>query len=189
MFVTANILFDSKQFNFTETDMTTTNKFFETKDQYLAFRAAFAAAQNNLRAKKGQPDSNGYKAPGWLTASHYMLLNEARGLPRYRGFTPITSKVKLDNGMDPAISIHNAERILVLRIKDAKDLIENKPAELSSWEVPKKFLGIGGAEAKQKAIEEKTVKRNVALKAKLDAFLEPFNGTFTIANLAKIGQV
>ena len=59
----------------------TTNTF-ETKDQYLAFRSAWAkAAQDKV-----------------LTGAHHVLLNILRGHPVERGFTPITKTTKLQNG-------------------------------------------------------------------------------------------
>jgi hypothetical protein len=163
--------------------MTTTNKFFETKDQYLAFRAAFAAAQSNPRAKKGKADSVGFKQPGWLSAAHFMLLNQARGLPRLRGFTEITSRVKLDNGMPADLHITYASRTLDRMIADAKAFAETKPYEPNSWETKGK-----SKEAIDKLIEEKTVAKRKALHDRLQAFLEPFAGAFTIADLARMGE-
>src|SRR5271165_5298533 len=85
----------------TEITMTKTNHFFESKQAYLAFRAGFAAAQNNLRSKKGKPDSNGHRVSGWLRPAHYMLMNLARGLPYDRGFTPVTRQIALESGCKP----------------------------------------------------------------------------------------
>lgn len=167
--------------------MTNTNKFFQTKEQYLAFRAAFAAAHNDSRAKKGKADTYGVKTPGWLTAAHYMILNEVRGYPRRRGFSEITNTTKLANGMLPDLHINNAERELSFIIIDARNFIKNEPMELSSWEIPKKLFGIGLTDAKQKLIEEKTAKRQAKHKAKLDAFLAPFGDTFTITDLIRLG--
>ena len=56
--------------------------YFETKDQYLAFRKTWAkAAQDKV-----------------LTGAHHVLLNILRGHPVERGFTPITKTTKLQNG-------------------------------------------------------------------------------------------
>lgn len=166
-----------------------TNKFFQTKQQYLAFRAAFAAAQNNPRAKKGKPNTNGYKEPGWLTASHYMLLNSVRGLPLTRGFSEIANKNKLHNGMPARVNIDAAERNITSRVAAAKSFIENKPEELTSWELPRTGVTLFTInDVKAKLVEEKTAKRQLRLKAELDQFLEPFAGTFTIADLAKLGE-
>ncbi len=59
----------------------TTNTF-ETKEQYLAFRAAWAKAAQD----------------GKITAAHHVLLNILRGHPIERGFTPITKTTKLQSG-------------------------------------------------------------------------------------------
>jgi len=59
----------------------TTNTF-ETKEQYLAFRATWAKAAQD----------------GKITAAHHVLLNILRGHPIERGFTPITKTSKLQNG-------------------------------------------------------------------------------------------
>lgn len=59
----------------------TTNTF-ETKEQYLAFRKAWATAAQNKE----------------LTGAHHVLLNILRGHPVVRGFTPITKTTKLQNG-------------------------------------------------------------------------------------------
>lgn len=184
--------------------MTTVNKFFATKEQYLAFRAAFAAAQHDVRAKKTFTDgvaevwnvqSNNYshvatkiKHYGWLTAAHFMVLNLARGLPKTRGFTPITSKVKLENGMLATCHIDSAENALAYQINAAKKFVQNHPAELNSWEMPSKVSPLDMAKAKAEAIEKKTVSRNKQLKVQLDAFLEPFAGTFTIGDLSRLGE-
>ena len=161
----------------------TTNKFFETKDQYLAFRAAFAAAQNNPRAKKGKPGPYGYKPPGWLSAAHFMLLNEIRGYPRTRGFTEITSRLKLDNGMPANLHISRADSKLTFAIIEAKQFQAVKPYEPNSWETKGK-----SKEDIAKLIEEKTVAKRKALHDRLQVFLEPFAGTLTIADLARVGE-
>ena len=59
----------------------TTNTF-ETKEQYLAFRAAWATAAQSKE----------------LTAEHHILFNILCGRPIDHGFTPITKPSKLQNG-------------------------------------------------------------------------------------------
>lgn len=59
----------------------TTNTF-ETKEQYLAFRAAWKKAAQEKK----------------LTGAHHVLLNILRSHPIERGFTPITKTTKLLNG-------------------------------------------------------------------------------------------
>lgn len=64
--------------------MTTHNTNFSTKEEYLAFRKAWAAAVNSTAQ---------------ITATHHVLYNLLRGLPHDHGFTPITNANKLANGM------------------------------------------------------------------------------------------
>ena len=165
--------------------MNTTTRFFQTKDQYLAFRAAFAAAQNDLRSKKGKPDpnNNGYRQPGWLGAAHFMILNEIRGLPRRHGFTEITSRIKLDNGMPADLHIRYAERNIIFAIIEARQVKVEKTYEPNSWETKGK-----SKEDIDKLIEMKTVRKQKALYDRLQKFLEPFAGTLTIADLARIKE-
>lgn len=59
-----------------------TTKYFETKEQFIAFRNAWAKA---AQAKS-------------LNAAHHVLFNILLGRPHDRGFTPITNKNKLANG-------------------------------------------------------------------------------------------
>jgi hypothetical protein len=56
--------------------------YFETKEQYLAFRSAWKKAAQEKK----------------LTGAHHVLLNILRGHPVERGFTPITKTTKLQNG-------------------------------------------------------------------------------------------
>ena len=56
---------------------------FDTKEQYLTFRAAWAKA-----AQKKQ-----------LTAAHMVMYNLIRNKPIHKGFTPVTNTNKLLNGM------------------------------------------------------------------------------------------
>lgn len=62
-----------------------TTNIFETKEQYLAFRSAWAQSAN---------DKNSH-----LRAEHFALYNLLRGKPIERGFTPITNRTKLQNGI------------------------------------------------------------------------------------------
>jgi hypothetical protein len=56
---------------------------FDSKEQYLKFKKQWAKL---AKAKN-------------LTSSMVIFYNVARGLAYFNGFTPITNKVKLDNGM------------------------------------------------------------------------------------------
>ncbi len=159
--------------------MTKTNKFFETKEQYLAFRAAFAAAQNNPRAKKGKPQPpHGIRDKGWLSGAHFMLLNAVRGLPYDRGFTPITCQRKLDNGAIPDAAIASARRLLEGQIYMAKEYLNPKPAERSNrWR-----FGIGRTASQEEADNRKME----YLLKDLKVFLAPFDDTFSINDLANV---
>ena len=80
-----------------------TNKhFFETKEQYLAFRKAWANAVNSDKAKSKTVYSEFYdgtiREPGWITAAHHIFYNIVRNHPIDTGFTPVTRKTKLENG-------------------------------------------------------------------------------------------
>jgi hypothetical protein len=174
MFVTA-IFFRLQTFNFiTETTMTKTNKFFESKQAYLAFRAAFAAAQNNLRSKKGKPDSNGVRASGWLSPSHYMLLNLARGLPYDRGFTPVTNQIALASGCKPDEARDNARKYLERMIAHATSYLNPKDIE-RSWRFPKTM-----------SQAEINAKHQAELLVTIRGFLEPIEDAFTINDLANL---
>lgn len=61
----------------------TTEKYFDTKEQFIAFRNAWAKAAQ----------------AGKITAAHMLMYNAIRGKDIYHGFTPVTNKNKLGNGM------------------------------------------------------------------------------------------
>lgn len=82
-----------------------TNYIFNTKEQYLEFRKAFAKA---AQAKT-------------LHAEHFIFLNLVRGLPYHRGFTPITSKNKLANGSDICPGLDRAVQNLRFAIHSSRD--------------------------------------------------------------------
>lgn len=154
--------------------MTTNNKFFETKEQYLAFRAAFAAAQNNPRAKKGEPDACGYRKRGWLSPAHYMLLNLTRGLPYDRGFSPITADRKLNNGVsNPHESRDAARKQLEKFIAYAQLYLNPKDVE-SSWRY-----------AKMTQVERNAERQKELLNC-IRSFLEPVEDAFTINDLTNL---
>ncbi len=151
-------------------------KFFETKEQYLNFRKAFATAVNDPRAKKGKPDTNGYKARGWMTGAHFMLLNAIRGLPIERGFSPITAELKIENGAiaDGAIQANRIQ--LESMIMSAKAYIEAKPADMSNaWRWKK------GTTQEEANKQQQDKYRTLA-----ESFLLPFAGYLTIADLARV---
>lgn len=90
-----------------------TTQYFETKDQYLAFRAEWAKAAQNRE---------------WphLTGAHHVLLNILRGHPIDRGFAPITSKNKLLNGTRINHGLYFATDSLNNYINRAKEVVQTK---------------------------------------------------------------
>ena len=74
--------------------------YFETKEQYLTFRKAWAKASNDERCKKTlvRNEWGAYRQNGWLTSSHYVLFNLLSRRPHDNGFTPVTRVSKLKNG-------------------------------------------------------------------------------------------
>ena len=74
--------------------------FFTSKEQYLHFRKVWSQAVNSEKAKKTRhQDSYGtWRKSGWLTATHHMVYALLRGRDAMNGFTPITSRNKLENG-------------------------------------------------------------------------------------------
>lgn len=87
--------------------MTTKQNLFETKEQYLAFRKAWAATVNDPQAKptleiqqvndRGSHYEQKHKRPGYMLPAHQLLFNILCGYKPYRGFTPITKHTKLKN--------------------------------------------------------------------------------------------
>ena len=74
--------------------------YYETKEQYLTFRKAWAKACNDSRCKKTVETNEwgSFRKDGWLTAAHHVLFNILSRRPVESGFTPITKAVKLQNG-------------------------------------------------------------------------------------------
>ncbi len=79
--------------------MTTHNTNFNSKEEYLAFRKAWATAVNNGER---------------ITSEHHVLYNLLRGHPHHRGFTPITNANKLRNGMFINYGLYHAVNCLRL---------------------------------------------------------------------------
>jgi len=80
-------------------------KFFATKEDYLAFRAAWAKASQQ----------------GRLFASHHLMYNLIRGKNPERGFTPITKFTKLTNGHTVNGALVDAAWSLRMSIQDAQN--------------------------------------------------------------------
>jgi hypothetical protein len=81
------------------------NSFFQSKEEYLAFKKQWA----QLKGKTG---------------ADHILYNVLRGLEPSRGFTPITKASKLSNGHAPMQAFANA-------LAKVKSIIENK--EVPGW--------------------------------------------------------
>lgn len=134
--------------------------YFETKEQYLTFRKAWADATNDPRAKKTlvevknrQGGIDRVRKSGWLTASHQMLYNILRGRSFDTGFTPVTNATKLRNGAYLNYSLVMSRMFLNRHINDAKKAVKDGD--------------VFGSDSLQK-------------------FLEPFDGTVTIQMLAAV---
>jgi len=123
-----------------------TKEYFNSKEDYLLFRKQFAAAQNHLNAKShlepadewlGATDvfSKGtgtHRVTGWLTATHYILLNILRGKPPKRGFTPLTNKNKLDAAKSAWDGFDVAYNDLIRIVDVAKKVVEHRDNE-KTW--------------------------------------------------------
>lgn len=151
--------------------MNTTTKFFNTKEQYIAFRKAHAAAQNDPRSKKGAPDVYGSKDPGWLQAKHYMLLNIICGKPFYSGFSPKVSSRFVNGGGDSQQALKSAYSALSSAITCAKTIEDPGLIKVPSW-----------VSDKTKASEDQLDRA----KKYTTKFLEPYEGTLTVADLASL---
>lgn len=168
--------------------MNTTTKFFDTKDQYLAFRKAHAAAQNSQRAKSTLVDGTTHvwdpqtrkesvlaiktKQVGWLQSEHFILLNVIRGKPWFSGFTPKTMERFVNNGGDAQQALKSAHSSFDYAITSAKVIDNPELIKVPSWM----------ASHKAKHIQEETERA----KKYVTKFLEPYQGTLTAVDLAKI---
>jgi len=147
-----------------------TKSIFNTKEQYLSFRAAWKSAVNNEKAKSSLIEvdewidstdsySNGtgkHRISGWIESAHTMLFNILCGKPVDAGFTPITNKNKLENGTYINHGLYYAYRNLDNILSLAKKIrIEGQPV----------------FDYQAQALTE---------------FLEPFNNTVTVDTLAAI---
>jgi len=100
-----------------------TNTFFETKEQYLNFRAAWSAAVNSNKAKT-TTGSSGERFVGWVQAEHFILYNLLRGRPAYRGFSLKTKYNCLVNGATINHGYARAGKQLGHMIRCAKKIVD-----------------------------------------------------------------
>jgi hypothetical protein len=129
-----------------------------------------------------------------------MVLNLVRGRASTHGFTEISNPKRLGNGMIANYNIAYAAQKLNTMIQQAKLFIENKPVELSTWEI-KALHGSNWIKRLQSdlfdtkheyeqrkalLVEQKTMKQQQERKILLDVFLKPFAGTLTIVDLARL---
>jgi hypothetical protein len=169
-------------------------KFFETKEQYLAFRAAWKAAVNDDRAKpfftEGATRAPGYQASiimartkhnGWIQAEHHILFNLVRGKEPTYGFTPVTNPSKLAGGTTPWLGYNQALlrlRYLYRNTKRVADETYDSYIERSAGWL---FRG------KDEEYKRESYARFIEMNMKdVNKFLEPFNGTFTVDDLLKL---
>ncbi len=78
--------------------------FFNDKEHYLQFKAAWKKAVNSPKTKSKLETTEAYsggtcvvRRKGWITATHHLIYNLLRGYDASRGFTPVTNKNKLTN--------------------------------------------------------------------------------------------
>lgn len=167
--------------------MNTTTRFFQTKDQYLAFRNAFASAQKDKRAHKSYADGTSQvwdsqtkkystiaikiKNPGWMSSAHYLLFNLVVGKNYYNGFTPKTKKLFVESGGNADRGLNAAIQTLSTMIEYANNLLRKNEVQAPSWIKDKKQF-----------IADQTTKWQAAV----NAFLAPFGGVFTLQDLARV---
>lgn len=141
---------------------------FDSKEHYLAFRKAWAAAVNDPRAKKTliyhkEWDSTELQQ-GWITSSHVVLYNLLRDKPFYNGFTPLLKKSRLQNGA--YINQHLHEKALYML-----HYYQQHAIKALNTEPPKDKYATKGRQFG---------------KERCQAFLEPFNGTVSMEMLAAL---
>ena len=178
-----------------------TKSIFETKEQYLAFRAAFAAAQNDKRAKHyfveeltqcwDHETKKWGKMPiktrrdGWLQAEHFIILNAIRDKPLDRGFTPITSKNKLAAFQsNPMYAFEGNLKYLKSEQEKAKLLQSPYDITISPFEF-REFAKLPAPELAD-AIEKIRRGKMDRIEQELEPLLEPFAGTLTIEQFAAL---
>lgn len=73
-------------------------RFFNDKEHYLNFLAAWKRAANSVNAKATKDKFYGNKVDGWLTGAHMLLYTLVRGRDIRPAFTLVTNETKLTNG-------------------------------------------------------------------------------------------
>lgn len=154
------------------TTQNTSNKNLFTKQQYLDIKAAWKAATKSEYAKPrfveetevlaGTRYVERVKYPGWLQAEHHILYNLIRGKKAHAGFTIIGDPVKIMSGHILNQGYARAMFALIRHIRTAQEVVDRQNKD--------KQVGL----------------RSTSREDKLNRFLEPFNGTITIIDLAQI---
>lgn len=167
--------------------MNITTRFFQTKQQHVAFRKAFAAAQNDKACRKSYSDYTGVrwndngqtketytyriKHSGWLSSTHYLLFNLVCGKNYYNGFSPKTKESFISSGGCADRGLNTALYDLEIHINNAKMLLGQKEIQVPSY---------------FKNIKEFKSERIAKMQSTVNAFLLPFGGVFTLEDLARI---
>jgi len=168
--------------------MTTTNSQFVSKEHYIAFRKAWAAAVNSDKAKehtevrtstwKGSVEEYTVTVDGWLTSAHHVLYNILRGKPFHYGFTMISNANKLRNGTSPQLGLEQAVR----ELKHIQKLIkeEEEHTDPVKNEARKKRLS-DLFRRKPEVVDKPFYGTSI-----IDEFLAPFDGTIDRAILKAV---
>lgn len=153
---------------------------FESKQHYVDFRNAWAAAVTDPRAKRTikhhrypiqyyehgtlvVTEHNGAEViPGWITSTHALLYNLLRDKPFYNGFTPVSNRNKLTNSTYVNWSLYLAAYNLDWRKRQAIESLKKDP--IINQDSSKQYWGT----------------------TTTMTFLEPFNGTITREMLSEL---
>lgn len=162
-----------------------TKSIFETKQQYLSFRSAFAAAQNDKRAKPYFTDdvkAGKIKHKGWLQAEHFILLNAIRRKPLHRGFTSITNENKIgSNWGDPDRAFFEAHKRLIFAQRQAHSILGNEPTSNISAFMLRTFQRMSDPEKAGMLARKREEEMAV-----INQIIGPFDGWLTIEQFASL---
>lgn len=148
--------------------------FFTDKQHYLNFRKAWSQATKISQTEVKEA----FWVPSHTTATHHLVYNLLRGKAPETGFTPITNRNKLSNGMRPNRALEEAFSIITSfgwQIEYAQSAY-NKAPETN-------IFGFKKRDIKNKDEEYKLRIANV------NNFLSPFKGTVSIDTLLKLATM
>lgn len=119
--------------------------FFTDKEHYLNFRKAWATAVNSPKAKSHLEPCNEWIEPtglsrrtgkqrvrGWIDRRHVILYNLLREKDMEHGFTLVSNRNKLDNGMEVNHSLYYGTYELIAICEHAKCVGD---AVVSPWRI------------------------------------------------------